>query len=94
MFSSTEVVADIDKLLRKEIQGTRNSGYIHLEAGLFEVVVVSKEEISWVMGFSRGDYYLKAKYVPRLILVAPMRKVYLALEDKQLDIHLRSCCGC
>jgi hypothetical protein len=53
-----------------------------LEAGLVEVVVGSEEEIGWVMGFSQGDYYLKAKYVPRLILVSPMRKVYLAIKFK------------
>jgi hypothetical protein len=29
-----------------------------LEAGLVEVAVSSEEEIGWVTGFSRGDYYL------------------------------------
>ena len=81
VFSSSKLVAEIDELLRKETQfkyrGTTNSGYIHLEAGLVEVAVGSEKEIGWVMCFSRGDYHLTAKYIPRLILVSPMRKLYL-----------------
>jgi hypothetical protein len=53
-----------------------------LEAGLIEVVVGSEEEIGWVQVFSGGDDYLKAKHIPRLIPVSPMRKAYLAIKFK------------
>ena len=90
VFSSSELVAEIDELSKKvnlntgvqEIQDT----YV-LEAGLVEVVAGSEEEIGWVMGFSLSDYYLKAKYVPRLILVSHMRKAINSNKDRLLDIH-------
>ena len=78
--SSSELDTEIDEGLNTGAQGIQDA-YI-LEADLVEVIVGSEKEIGWVMGFSRGDYYLKAKYVPRLILVSPMRKVCLAIKLK------------
>jgi len=86
VFSSSKLVLKLTSYQGKKVNLNTGVQVIQdtdiLEAGLVEVVVGSKEEIGWVMGFSRGDYYLKAKYVPRLTLESPMRKIYLAIKFK------------